>query len=958
MAIRGALLAAATISTLTTPIVFAEEETDEAKSETITITGSRLTRTDVEGPAPVTIITAEQMNANGFTTAFEALQSLTMVNGGNQGAQDAGTFTQGADSVNLRALGSGRTLTLVNGRRMSDYPLPFNGQSNIVNVANIPAIMIKQIEILPAGASAIYGSDAIAGVINIILRDDVDGMHLTARFGDTYDGGGESTRLQFVGGVQTDNLNLAYGLEVFKRDPIYANKRDYIDSNNDNPDVIAGITPAVNSRSFLILDPNDANGDGFTYVDPGAATCDPLSFLTGDSVEYSLRPGRGYYCGTSDNPGYATIRNEKENITGYLNLTYKLNSDHEMYATAIVTDSETSFDTGTHFWQGSNGGEDNGFGEEYIINTAGPDNTGLGGQIELWQRIFSPEEVNDNANHLFEDSVDFTLGARGEFFGGFDYDAALTISTYKTKRERRLIERAPADSFFLGEVTGTVTDGNGSIFNTVNAPYSNMYQALTNEQFLQISGIDTTTADSQNTTFSLVFTNEEIFEMPAGYAGLAVVLETASQDYDIQLDQKMINKEWFGFTATGGDGDRDRSAVALELRLPLMQDLTANIATRYDKYDDITAVDGAATYNIGLEYRPIDDLLIRGTYATSFRAPDMHYVNADPSGFFSSANDQYLCRRDNLGDITTSAGTANYNNCTINGQYDVNGSYIPGTGGVSGTIGYEGGRQGSPFLEEETADSLTVGFVYNLTSDWSVSVDYYETTIENGVRDIATASLITLEADCRLGTNFAGTESFDINSPRCQAAIANISRNPVSTSPFSETIDTVLTFPINAALREVAGYDLAMDYKLSTESMGDFYFELNYNITDKDESQQSLEDDVVDRRRSMQVFDLRSSATLAINWNYSDWSTTLFTRRTGSLPNWAETERCCTKTIFNASTAYQVNDDLRIGLYVNNLLDENPQDDSTFNSYPYYDTGLSNAYGREYSLQFDYSFGK
>lgn len=125
LAIKSALIMSTAISTLSVPSLFAQEE-EEANGEDnrIVVTGSRLKRNDVEGAAPITVLTAEDIEANGFTTAFEALKSLTVVNGSNQGAQDGGTFTQGADSLNLRAVGPGRTLTLVNGRRISDYPLP------------------------------------------------------------------------------------------------------------------------------------------------------------------------------------------------------------------------------------------------------------------------------------------------------------------------------------------------------------------------------------------------------------------------------------------------------------------------------------------------------------------------------------------------------------------------------------------------------------------------------------------------------------------------------------------------------------------------------------------------------------------------------------------------------------------------------------------------------------------
>lgn len=947
VAIRKILLVGIATSIFAVPTLYGAEETEESEEEaTITITGSRLSRTDVESAAPLHVITADDIQANGFTTAFEAIKSLTQVNGSSQGAQDGGTFTQGADSINLRAIGPGRTLTLINGRRMADYPLPFNGQSNIVNVANIPAIMIDRIEVLSSGASAIYGSDAIAGVFNIILKDNVEGMHVSARIGDTSDGGGASQRLQFTAGKTTENLNVVYGIEMFKRDPIMAFERDFMDSYKDNPDVISGATSVVNSRSFLILDPFRSTGPT-SYVDPGAATCDPLTDLARGSIEYSYRPGAGYYCGTADDIGFSSIRNAKDTLTGFLNLNYELNSDHDLFSTIIITDSETEFDVGTNFWQYEGGLDTNDLGR-YFLNEASPDVFGIGGRPELWQRIFTPEEVADNNNHSNETAIDVTVGARGEFFAGFEYEASFSLSKYDLKRERRLIDKASADLFFLGPVTGTSDFGFG-VWNIHDAPASNMYRQLTQDEFLSISGIDTTKADSQNVTASFILTNEEMWQLPAGDVGFALVLEAGSQEYSIDLDPKLINREWFGFTGTGGGGERDRIAVGTEFSVPITEDLTASIAARWDKYDDVTNVDDATTYNLGLEYRPVENLLLRGTIATSFRAPDMHFVYADPSGFFTSATDQYLCRLQ--GQVVTSpSGSADYTNCIVN-------IGVGGSVGLDGTYGIEGARQGSTFLEEETGESMTIGFVYDITDEMSITLDYYSIKLENVVRDNSISSLLELEANCRLGSNFSGTETFDIGSGQCQNALANVTRGISADVPNSDFIDTVTTGPINAAIRETAGFDVAFDYALFTDSMGEFRFNVNYNITDKDQDQISVDDDVRDLRNHMQIFNYRSQVTATTNWRYDDFSTTLFARRTGSLPNWAETERCCGRTTVNMSVAYEATEDLSILFIVNNLQNKSPQVDPTFNSYPYYFTGQVDAYGREYSIQVDYAFG-
>ncbi|HAU81303.1 MAG TPA: TonB-dependent receptor, partial [Stenotrophomonas sp.] len=134
--------------------------------DAVTVTGSRIPRASVEGPSPVTVITQEQIEAQGYRSAFEALSALTENTGNVQGEDFGNTFTPAANTINLRGLGPNRTLVLVNGRRQSDYPLAYEGSVNVVNLANIPSALIDRIEVLAGGASAVYGSDAIAGVVN------------------------------------------------------------------------------------------------------------------------------------------------------------------------------------------------------------------------------------------------------------------------------------------------------------------------------------------------------------------------------------------------------------------------------------------------------------------------------------------------------------------------------------------------------------------------------------------------------------------------------------------------------------------------------------------------------------------------------------------------------------------------------------------------------------------------
>ena len=307
------------------------QEADEAEGDEavdlnrIIVTGSRIKKTDLEGASPVFVITSEDMQEQGFVTVYDALSSITQATGTVQTEQFTNQFTAAAPGINLRGLGPGRTLILLNGRRFADYPFPFNGQSNFVNLQRIPTAAVDRIDVLSGGASAIYGSDAVAGVINIITKTSYDGHTISATAGTTTEGGGDSVRVQMVGGFGGDRWDLVYALEYLDRDPIFAYDRDYLDEFTDFP---AGLQ--ANTRSLLYIGDAfgfDLDGDGYTYQDPGEAACDPFQDL-----EYSLRlPTSGYYCGR-DGIGDTSLRNARTSYSAYLNFNFELSDNIGLFA--------------------------------------------------------------------------------------------------------------------------------------------------------------------------------------------------------------------------------------------------------------------------------------------------------------------------------------------------------------------------------------------------------------------------------------------------------------------------------------------------------------------------------------------------------------------------------------------------------------------------------------------------
>lgn len=890
--------------------------TDEVETSTldgIVVTGSRIKRSQIEGPSPITVIDSAQIEREGFTTVSDALNTLTQGTGQIQTEMDSGSFTQNANVINLRGLGPGRVLVLIDGRRATDYPLPFNGQSNIVNLGAIPAAAVERIELLAGGASAIYGSDAVAGVLNVVLKKQFDGLAVNATVGGTQDGGGASKRAQLVGGNQVGGLGLVYAFEYLDRQPIWAFQREALDSVADNP-----IGPVVNTRSALILDPFDSDGDGFTYIDPTPEACAPL----GPELSYSFRAGAGFYCGRPDDISQFTLRNKSQDLSGYLNATFDMDNGSQLFGSVALWDSKAEFNVGTPFWTEID--------HNFVID-AGADPSldifGVGGQTVSLQRIVTSREIGgrDRNNQKFDERT-WTVngGLRGMFWNDrFDYELAYTHSEYAVTRDRPLFLEAAIENHFYGPQIGEV-DG----IPVYDIPRERIYEPFTPELYASLTGIDHTEADSSNDLLSLVVSGD-LFELPAGPVGAAGVLEWGSQEYTIDLDDRLVNGDFWGFTGTGGGGKRDRYAVGVEFRIPVFESFTTSLAGRYDKYDDITEVDDAFTYSLGLEWRPFDSLLLRGSYSTSFRAPDMHFVFAEPSGFFTTVVDEYLCRRDEPG--------VPLPQCTVP---EANPS---------------GQRQGNPGLREETGKSWTYGLVWDAFEGFSVSADYYHIELEDIVNDLSTARLLRTEADCRLGSTIGGAP-VDINSAECQDAMARIIRAPDDGSIFGETIVNIITGPINRALQSTSGIDVAARYRLDTERFGRFNFDLSWSHVLDEKRAQFAEDPIVDYRDNPQNFDFRSRVRGSVNWQAGPWSTTLFGIRYGSTPNWFETTRIGSWTKYNLNLTYRFNERMSAAIIVNNLLDEPPPRDPTFNTYPYFSTANYDPYGREAFVQFDYRF--
>lgn len=924
-----------------------DEDDDKPKTEeldTVQVVGSRIKRAEVEGPSPVTLISNEQLEREGFVTVADVLDTITQNAGSAQNElNSAGGFTPNGTPVNLRGLGVGRTLLLINGRRAADYPFPYNGQSNFQNFGNIPSAAVERIEILSGGASAIYGSDAVAGVINVVLRKNFEGNVLRVRGGTSTTGGGDFADIQWVGGKTGDNWSVTYALQYFADEPVYAYQREFMDSREDNPlpPPVVGNQPA----SGLTIIRSGLPTGAVTRITPPAGTCDRFG---GEYVNWRYQAvypqnfpvvalrGTPYVtgdaCGYWKDVGYQTIANGNNDLAGYVFGNMQFDNGMEAWASVMGFYSKSELTGGVEFFGGPH---TDGVGTRTAAFFA--TNPSINGNVTM-QRIFTPEEVGGiEATHqkFNEKSLDLAFGLRGNIADRFDWDLTLGRADYRAERTRPRLDGSAVTDFFLGPNIGTASAPRYLI------NLDRWYRPITPAEYQAMSSTLKYESDSYVNQGSFVLSGD-LFDMPAGPVGFAAVIEATQQGYDLNSPADILptNRLAYNLTGTNGGGDRDRYAIGAELSIPLLESLRASAAYRYDKYDDITNVDDARTWALGLEWRPVDGFLLRGNLSTSFKAPDMHFVYNEGSGSFGNALDTYRCLSQGFYATLPSPPPSGATLCT----------------GTTYTYSVFATSRGEPTLEEETGRSFTGGFVWDITDNLSTSVDYYNIRLEGAITTLSSTYILDNEAGCLTGLTRTRTPyQFDPASAFCQEILSRVTRTAAPTEP-TDRITGVRSGPVNTSYQRVEGVDASIRYRLPTDRFGNFSMSLEWSHVLSNERQVFATDPIdEDYRDDPLNFDFRSRIRGSVGWSRGDWAANVFMLRYGSVPNWAETDRIAPYFVWNVNATKKITENASVGVYVNNLFNKFAPSDDSYNSYPYFWRGYS-PIGREISAQFTYKF--
>ncbi|WP_371185940.1 TonB-dependent receptor plug domain-containing protein [Thalassotalea maritima] len=951
-AIRHSLL----LSTLVAGSAFAQEQEQEQQAaesnesiDRIEVTGSRISRADFEGAQQLVVLSAEDMQAEGNVTVFDALTNLAQNGAFQFEGPESQLFTPNVQTLNLRGIGVGNTLVLLNGRRAANYPAPYQSATSVFNFGSIPIGAVDRIEVLASGASAIYGSDAIAGVINIILKKDVDETSLDYMYGTpTESKSAKSTnRLQLLTGSTFENGNFTAVLEYQKRDGILASDYDqYDDSQLDYPYAEEN-GDAYRSRINLDLRRWNSWTPDDTYLDPGGqAACDAV----GNGTVYSYRPNAGNFCGYNS-AGDVNFRNETEQLSGLFSGNYELD-DVRLFADVMVYTSDSRSNNGLSPYV-----------SEEILHMDEITPNPFFGQWYEWtvrQRAFTEEELQMSMDETYEEtSFTVTFGAEGEW-GEFYWDAYATHSYYELESERPWWKAQEYFDTFLGDVAPVF--GGVSFFGdnwyTGEGAFGiryNTHTPITDEnRHLITNALGKQTYGNETSSTSLGFNlSGDLMQLPAGPLSFALAAEYEKQDFEfipdelLQQDAPIPNTTgsgWYQLTGYNGGGDRTRTALGLELRAPVTDTFTVNAAARVDSYDnDSSSIGTRVTPSASVEWRPVEQILVRAGYTESFRAPDLNYVYTE-TGFYTGTTDYVSCYQQFQ---ATGSGEFNREDC------EGSSSFVKRVGAQSIDPDAEG-------LKDETGSSYWYGIAYDVTDELSFTVDYTKMELEDKVTTESIQGLLDDEFECYMNTG-------NVNEQRCDYVARRLSRVTNEETGISY-VDTFNATPINQSAERSEYLDASMNYATQT-AYGDLGVSMNYSHMLSYEEKLTADSDWVDLRDDpfLGGWVPRSTWTGSFSWSQDVWRTALSFNRMGSttvynpyLIEEGEEDRVSPWIRWNLTGSYDFTEDLRVTLSVVNLFDAEAPKDSTIGptAYPWYNVYVYSGagIGREAFLNLNYRF--
>jgi iron complex outermembrane receptor protein len=584
----------------------AQEEAEVEESvEKIQVTGSRIRRADMEGSLPVTVIDRAAIEFSGQTSVADLLRNTSFNSTGSFRPQ-SGSSAQGVSSVNLRGLGASRTLVLIDGRRLPKSPS--TGSSQDLNA--IPVAAVERVEILTDGASAIYGSDAIGGVINIITRKDFNGVEIKLGASQIEHEGGDREEGSVVFGTSTDKASIIGGVSWNKRDIVFA--RDFPWYNPGG---------SIYGNSFSTLDANGDDNFNWTAL-PGACNDGEGFYLLASSGAIANSAGTQERCAYN-----FALESADEASTGvlgmFMNSRYEINDDWTIF-------SNMSINSTSSFGRYAPVPDSNYFSGIALTvdspnNPTNPDSAmydaafGAPQEVNWWHRFDSLGNRDGEVDNTLSDLI---VGAEGEIG-----DLFIDFGVRRTKNKTYDIGRN-----YLVRTTAEAYIENGTY--DLQNPSANPDEVL-NAMKAVISRISVYDQDE-------VYANVQfdMFDMDAGAVTTFIGAEYRREIYSDQYDSLSEAGQIGGSAGNSAGGNRNAKALYFETLIPVLEELEVSIAGRYDSYSDYG---NDFSPKISFKYTPIEDLVLRGSYGKGFRAPSLDILTQKDSFSATSVNDEQTC---------------------------------------------------------------------------------------------------------------------------------------------------------------------------------------------------------------------------------------------------------------------------------------------------------------------------
>ena len=801
-AIRVALIGGAALSAATTFNTFAAEDTAAAPVERISVTGSRIIREGAVAPTPVTVITGDELLSTGVTNIGEALNQLPAL-GNTYSLANSGRFigTSGLNLLDLRSMGTARTLVLVDGKRH----VSSSAGTSSVDVNTIPSVWIERVEVITGGASAIYGADAVTGVVNFILKKDINGLDVSATKGWADDSGHNKDRFSLSYGTdfaQGDG-NVAFAVEYSAQEQLRAFDRDQTSTsfsslanknrptdNNDPSDPDKIWTP--NAGHYTISNAGTFNLDGWKSFNPDGSLRDVYSGQNVDGI-------RCANCDVTNLNQFVELQPEFERYNINFKANYQLNDNHNVYFEAKYVNSQSTDEGQPAFFFGNpvnNIKIDNAFinPELVALMKANKDSDGNAAPLDTLNIRRFMTDLGARIEDDTRETQRYVVGLEGIVFQDWDYDAYAIYGQTDLERvnKNNLIYDNYTNALDSVLENGVAVCRDQTARDAGCVPVNIFgFGAPSQDAINYINTTSTGTSVIKQTVLGGSLTNSSLFELPAGYAGFSTGVEYRKEESEIF---EPSNAAGTFFNALGEDkGDFDVSEVFAEITLPLLADLPMMRQLDLDlaiRFADYSTIGNATTWKTGLSWEVDDQLRVRTTYSEAMRAPNISELYGAESQTFFSVNDS--CRAKYLNDLEDP--TQRQTNCAALGiPAGFDADYDDKT--------LEGLSGGNRELKAEESKSFTLGIVYqpDFIDGLSITTDYWNIEIENAISAVGAQDIIDRCVDSKTG----------VNNEYCSL---------ITRDPASHEITQIRQFSLNIASLEAAGIDFDIGYNFEAFS--------------------------------------------------------------------------------------------------------------------------------------------